>query len=84
METMLGFTGVLITTVAALFAALGLQALLLKATLRLMQPATADRRVSRTPVEVGTRLAARFRQTALLRLARSAKSFSGEDRWKHS
>lgn len=58
METMLGFAGVIITTVVALFAALALQTVLLRATFALMQPAT-DRRNPRPTIERGTQLAAR-------------------------
>jgi len=59
METMLGFTGVVVITLLALFAALALQTALLHLTLRLMQPATADRRPMRLAVAYGTRLVAR-------------------------
>jgi hypothetical protein len=55
METMLGFTGVVVITLLALFAALALQTALLHLTLRLMQPATADRRPMRLGVAHGTR-----------------------------
>jgi hypothetical protein len=57
MDTMLGFAAVVMTTIVALFAALGLQALLLRGVLALMQPATADRRVARAAIQQGTRLA---------------------------
>ena len=50
METMLGFAGVVVITMLALFAALALQTALLHLTLRLMQPATADRRQVRMTV----------------------------------
>ena len=50
METMLGFAGVVVITMLALFAALALQTALLHLTLRLMQPATADRRPVRLSV----------------------------------
>jgi hypothetical protein len=59
METMLGFTGVVVITLLALFAALALQTALLHLTLRLMQPATADRRPMRVAVAHGTRMVAR-------------------------
>ncbi len=59
MDTMLGFAAVVMATIVALFAALGLQALLLRGVFALMQPATADRRIARAPIEQGTRLAAR-------------------------
>ena len=45
MDTMLTFVGLVITTLVALFAALALQTLLLRAAFALMQPATASRRV---------------------------------------
>jgi hypothetical protein len=47
METMLGFAGVVVITMLALFAALALQ------------PATADRRPMRVAVAHGTRMVAR-------------------------
>jgi hypothetical protein len=59
METMLGFAGVVVITILALFAALALQSALLHVTLRLMQPATADRRPMRLAVAHGTRMVAR-------------------------
>jgi hypothetical protein len=59
METMLGFAGVVVITMLALFAALSLQSALLHLTLRLMQPATADRRPARLTVAHGTRMVAR-------------------------
>ena len=59
METMLGFTGVVVITLLALFAALALQTALLHLTLRLMQPATVDRRPVRLTVAQGTRMVAR-------------------------
>jgi hypothetical protein len=43
METMITFAGVAITTLVALFAALALQTLFLKATFALMRPLTVDR-----------------------------------------
>jgi len=45
METFIGFAAVVMTTIIALFGALVLQALLLRAAVALMQPATAVRRV---------------------------------------
>jgi hypothetical protein len=48
MDTMLGFASLVITTLVALFAALALQALLLRATVALMHPATADRGASKS------------------------------------
>jgi hypothetical protein len=59
MDTMFEFAAVVMTTIVALFAALGLQALLLRGVFALMQAATADRRRARAPIEQGTRLAAR-------------------------
>jgi hypothetical protein len=48
-----------VVTTVALFAALALQSALLHGMLRLMQPATADRRPVRLQVAHGTRLVAR-------------------------
>jgi hypothetical protein len=59
METMLGFAGVVVITMLALFAALALQTALLHLTLRLMQPATANRHPMRVAVSHGTRMVAR-------------------------
>ena len=59
METMLGFAGVAVITTLALFVALALESALLHGMLRLMQPATEDRRPVRLQVAQGTRLAAR-------------------------
>jgi hypothetical protein len=59
MDTRIGFAGVVVATLIALFAALALQMALLKATFLLMQPATADRRLPRTDLQRGTRLLAR-------------------------
>jgi hypothetical protein len=64
MDTLLGFVGLVITTLVALFAALALQTLLLRAAFALMQPATASRRVPQAAVEHGTRLVARAFSTA--------------------
>jgi hypothetical protein len=64
MDTMLGFVGLVITTLVALFAALALQTLLLRAAFALMQPATASRRVPQPAVEHGTQLVARAFSTA--------------------
>jgi hypothetical protein len=59
MDTFAGFVAVVIVTIAALFGALALQALLLRATLALMQPAAAPRKIARpSSIEPGTRLAA--------------------------
>jgi hypothetical protein len=59
MDTLIGFAGVVIATLVALFAALALEMALLKATLLFMQPATADRRTTRPELQRGTRLLAR-------------------------
>ena len=59
MEAMLGFAGVLVVTLLALFAALALQTLLLHGILRLMQPATADRRPVRVAIAHGAQLVVR-------------------------
>jgi hypothetical protein len=56
MDTVLGFASLAIATLVALFAALTLQMALLKATVLLMQPATADRRPD---LQRGTQLVAR-------------------------
>lgn len=64
MDTMLGFVGLVITSLVALFAALALQTLLLRAAFALMQPATASRRVPQPAVEHGTQLVARAFSTA--------------------
>jgi hypothetical protein len=53
METMLGFVGLVVTTLVALFSALALQTLLLRAAFALMQPATANRRIPQPVVEHG-------------------------------
>ena len=59
METMLGFAGMVVLTLFALFAALALQTALLHAMLWLMQPATADRRQVRISVAHGAQLVVR-------------------------
>jgi hypothetical protein len=59
MDTLLGFTAIAITTLFALFVALGLQTLLLRATFALMRPASAPRRFTPPAIERGTHLAAR-------------------------
>ena len=59
METMLGFAGVVVITMLALFVALALQTALLQLTIKLMQPATAERRPARIAVAHGTRMVAR-------------------------
>lgn len=58
MDTLLSFATVLTATILALFAALGLHWLLLRAAFRLMQPATANRRVAQPAIVHGTRLVA--------------------------
>jgi hypothetical protein len=59
MDTILGFAGVVIATLVALFAALALEMALLKATFLLIQPATANRRLPRPDLQRGTQLVAR-------------------------
>jgi len=56
MDTVLGFASLLITTLVALFLALALQGLLLRAMVVLMQPATADRRSPKPELARGARL----------------------------
>ncbi len=58
MDTMIGFAALLITSLVALFSALALDWLLLRGMFLLMQPATANRRVSVVAIERGTQLAA--------------------------
>jgi len=58
MDTILSFATVLAATILALFAALGLHWLLLRAAFLLMQPATATRRIPRPAFVHGTRLVA--------------------------
>jgi hypothetical protein len=53
METVFGFAALVMATILGLFGALALQALLLRATFALMQPATADGRPLRPPLERG-------------------------------
>lgn len=59
MDAMMGFVALAIVTILALFAATALQALLLRAAFALMQPATADRRAPRPPIERGSQLLTR-------------------------
>jgi len=59
MDTMLAFVGLVITTLMALFAALALQTLLLRAAFALMHPATANRRIPQPLVEHGAQLVPR-------------------------
>jgi len=58
MDTLLSFAIVLAATILALFVALGLHWLLLRAAFLLMQPATASRRVARPAIVSATRLVA--------------------------
>lgn len=58
METMLAFTAIAVATLVALFAALALESLLLRAAFALMQPATAGRRAAQHALEQGVRLGA--------------------------
>jgi hypothetical protein len=64
MDTMFGCASLVITTVVALFMALALQGLLLRAMVALMQPATADRRAPKPGLGQGTRLVARAYERA--------------------
>ena len=59
MDTVLGFATVVTTTIIALFTALALQALLLRAVLALMRPSTAIHRIATPSIERGTQLVAR-------------------------
>lgn len=59
MDTILGFTSLLLTTILALFAALAMQMALLKAAFFLMQPAAANRPAPRPSLEHGTQLLVR-------------------------
>jgi len=58
MDALLSFAIVLAATILALFAALGLHWLLLRAAFLLMQPATASRRATQPAIEHSTRLVA--------------------------
>jgi hypothetical protein len=58
MDTFIEFASIGITTILALFAALALQAFLLRVTFALMQPAAAARRVPTPAIEHGTRMTA--------------------------
>jgi hypothetical protein len=58
MASMLGFTGIILTTLVALAAAIALDWALLKSILLLMQPATAQRRTSRPELQRGAQLVA--------------------------
>jgi hypothetical protein len=64
MDTMLGLASLVITTLVALFMALALEGLLLRALLALMQPATADRRAPKPGLGPGARLVARAYERA--------------------
>jgi hypothetical protein len=59
METMFGFAALVMASILGLFGALALQALLLRATFALMQPATAYRRAVSPRLQQGTQWAAR-------------------------
>lgn len=59
MEAMFGFAALAMATIFGLFAALALQALLLRTALNLMQPAAATVQAVRPPLERGTQLAMR-------------------------
>lgn len=58
MDTILAFASLMITTLVALFLALTLEGLLLRAMVALMQPATADRRSPKPGLARGARLVA--------------------------
>jgi len=58
MDAYIEFAAVAMITIVALFSALALQALLLRATFALMEPATAGRRVTVPGIERGTRMVA--------------------------
>jgi hypothetical protein len=58
MDTFIGFAAVVMVSIVALFSALALQSLLLRATLALMQPASIQR-VPAPSLAHGTRMAAR-------------------------
>jgi hypothetical protein len=59
METFIEFAVFGMATVLALFSALALQALLMRAVLALMEPATADRRIAPPSMARGTQMVAR-------------------------
>lgn len=59
METMMNIAALVMATILALFSAMALQALLLRAAFALMQPATAGRREPRPAIERGSQLVAR-------------------------
>ncbi|HXY00666.1 MAG TPA: hypothetical protein VEI54_07075 [Candidatus Limnocylindrales bacterium] len=59
MEMMMNLAALVMATILALFSALALQALFLRAVFALMQPATADRRTPRPAIERGSRLVVR-------------------------
>ncbi len=59
MDTLMGFTALLITSLVALFSALALDWLLLRGMFYLMQPAAAHRRTPVSAIERGTGLAAK-------------------------
>lgn len=59
MDTLISLVALILTSLIALLSAIALDWLLLQGMFRIMQPATADRRVPATTVERGTQLAAR-------------------------
>ena len=59
MDTFIQFVALIITALITLFLGLALDWLLLRGMFRLMQPATANRPISRAPIERGTHPAAR-------------------------
>ena len=64
MDTMFGFASLVITTLLALFMALALEGLLLRAVVALMQPATTDRRAPKPGLGHGAQLAAQAYERA--------------------
>jgi hypothetical protein len=54
MNTFFAFAAVTITTIVALFTALAIEALLLRATLALLEPRAAARRIAPPAIERGT------------------------------
>ena len=64
MDTMFEFAGLVITTLVALFMALALEGLLLRALVALMQPATADRHAPKPGLGQGARLVAQAYERA--------------------
>jgi hypothetical protein len=59
MDTMIQFAALVMTALITLFLGTALDWVLLRGMFRLMQPATAGRRIPVAPIERGTRLAVR-------------------------